>query len=194
MPDELKKFLQHELDELKENKVRVIALGVCFVAVLFVWLNDDSSKEKEIKLDEPTTTADAPPVTKDFPTVSLPVEKSADGVTLVLGANADPIFIGDPFMEKEKPAPPPKVVTPPVVIQPPPTPLPKIPEQTKPQPKEKIILTGTAISGEKKTAMFLRGKETLFLSIGDEIYGKKILDISPDSVTFTDGERLIIRN
>ena len=198
MPDELKKILQHELDELKENKVRAIALGVCFAALLFYWLIDDSSSEKEIKLNEPPITADAQPVTKDFPVVSLP-EKSADGVTPILGANPDPIFIGDPFAEKEKPAPPPKVVTPPETPPSMTQSLPKIPEQfktpeqPKPQKKEKIVLTGTAISGANKTAMFLRGKETLFLTIADEIDGKKISDISPDSVTFADGESIFIQ-
>ena len=70
---------------------------------------------------------------------------------------------------------------PPIVIQPPP----QLVEQ--PKPKEKIILTGTAISGESKTAMFLRGKETLFLTIGDEIGGRKISDITRDAVIFADG-------
>ena len=192
MSDKLKEILQHELEELKQNKIRAIALGVCFIVLLIFWLTDDSSDGEEINLNEPSN-AEKPPATKDLPVVSLPVEKSADGVTLVMGANADPLFIGDPFAGNEKPKPPPKVVTPPVppiVIQPPP----QIPEQPKPQPQEEIILTGTAISGANKIAMFLRGKETLFLTIGEEIGGKKISDITPDFVTFADGEVLTIRN
>jgi|GEM_PF-2258549 len=190
MSDKLKEILQHELDELKQNKIRAIALGVCFIVLLIFWLTDDSSDGEEIVLNEPTI-AEKPPATKDLPVVSLPVEKSADGVTLVMGANADPLLIGDPFAGKEKPKPPPKVVTPPVpsiVIQPP-----QIPEQPKPQPQEEIILTGTAISGTNKTAMFLRDKKTIFLTIGEEIGGKKILDITPDFVTFEDGERVFIQ-
>ena len=190
MPDKLKEILQHELDELKQNKIRAIALGVCFIVLLIFWLTDDSSDGEEINLNE-TTIAEAPPATKDLPVKILPVEKSADGVTLVMGANADPLFIGDPFAGNEKPKPPPKVVTPPVppiVIQPP-----QIPEQPKPQPQEEIILTGTAISGTNKTAMFLRDKKTIFLTIGEEIGGKKILDITPDFVTFEDGERVFIQ-
>ena len=190
MSDELKKILQRELDELKQNKIRAIALGVCFVVLLFFWASEDSSDGEEINLNEPTTTVDAPPVTKDLPTQNLSVEKSPDGVTLVLGANADTLFVGDPFAGAEKPKPPPPkpVVAPPppIILQPPPT---KIPEL----PKEKILLTGTAISGMNKTAMFLRGKETLFLTIGDEIGGKKIFDITPDFVTFEDGERIFIQ-
>lgn len=182
MPDELKKILQHELEELKQNKVRAIALGVCFVVLLVFWISDGSGGE-EINLAEETP----PPVTKDLPAVNLPEKKSPDGVTLVLGANAEKLFIGDPFEEKEKPKPPPKTVEfPPIVIQPPP--------QEKPvEPEEKIILTGTAISGANKLAMFLRGKETVFLTIGEEIGGKKIFDISPDFVTFEGGEKVFIQ-
>ena len=195
MLDELKKFLQRELDEIKQNKFRAIGIAACFIVALIFWIVDDSSGGEEIILDEPTPIADAPPATKDFPVVSLPEEKSPEGVTLVLGANADPIFIGDPFVGAEKPKPlpqpPPKITmppAPPIVIQPPP----KISEPPKPQ--EKFILTGTAISGTNKIAMFLRGKETLFLTIGEEIGGKKISDITPDFVTFADGEVLTIRN
>ena len=192
MPDEFKKFLERELDELKKNKVRAAALGVCFVVVLILWLIDDNSGGEEINLNEPTKIVEnKPPATKDLPVVNLPAEKSVDGVTLVLGANADPLFIGDPFAGEEKTKPPKVSTPPPIVIQPPPATPPKIPEQPKPQ--EKIILTGTAISGANKTAMFLRGKETLFLTVGEEIGGKKISDITPDFVAFEDGERVFIQ-
>lgn len=187
MSDELKKILQRELDELKQNKIRAIALGACFVVLLFFWASEDSPAGEEINLNEPPTTADAPPVTKDLPVKNLSVEKSPDGVTLVLGANADTLSVGDPFAGAEKPKPPPPkpvVAPPPIILQPP-----KIPEL----PKEKILLTGTAISSANKLAMFLRGKETLFLSIGDEIGGKKIFDITPDFVSFEDGERIFIQ-
>ncbi|MBR6712767.1 MAG: hypothetical protein IKI76_07225 [Selenomonadaceae bacterium] len=180
----LKDFLRHELDELKQNKVRAIALGVCFAVLLIFWATDDSSGGEEIILE------DEPPLTKDLPVKVLPVEKSPDGVTLVLGANADELFIGDPFAGEERPKPPSKINPPPLVtsalIQPPPV------AQTK-QPKERIILTGTAISGEVKTAMFLRDKETLFLTVGEEIGGKKISDISAEFVTFEDGQRVYLQ-
>ena len=183
MSDELKKILQRELDELKQNKIRVAALVACLVVLIIFWANEDSGGEEII------LTEDKPPVTKDLPIKNLPVEKSPDGVTLVLGANADKLFVGDPFAGVEKPKPPPKVVTPPVpqiVIQPP-------QPVEAPKPQENFILTGTALSGDSETAMFLRGKETVFLTIGEEIGGKKILDISPDFVTFEDGERVFIQ-
>ena len=182
MSDELKKILQRELEELKQNKIRAVALGVCFIVLLIFWISDDASDGEEIVLNETP-----PPVTKDLPVKILPVEKSPDGVTKVLGANADKLFIVDPFAGKEKPLPPPKIeFPPPVVIQPP-------PQEKISEPAEKIILTGTAISGANKTAMFLRGKETLFLTIGEEIGGKKIFDISPDFVTFENGEKVFIQ-
>lgn len=178
--DELKKLLSHELDELKENKIRAGALGVCFAVLLIFWVADDNSDGEEIVLDE------SPPLTKDLPVKQLPVTKSPDGVTLVLGANANALFIGDPFAFEEKPKaqppqPLPKIPEPPVVIQPPPEP------KAEP-PKEPITLTGTAISGNSKTAMFLRGKETLFLTVGEEIDGRRIVDITPEFVTFASGE------
>lgn len=184
MSDELKKILQNELDELKQNKIRAIALGVCFVALLIFWIINDSFSGEEIILTE------EPPVTKDFPVTILPVDKSLDGVTIVIGANADELFIGDPFegVEKPKPPPPPpKIpeVVPQIVIQTPPP-----PPQKPAEPQEKIILTGTAISGSNKTAMFLRGEETLFKTVGEEIGGKIISDITAEFVTFKSGESL----
>lgn len=184
--DELKKLLSHELDELKANKISAVALGVCLAVLLIFWATDDTYDGEEISLDEP------PPLTKDLPVKPLPVTKSPDGVTIVLGANADALFIGDPFAFEEKPQPPP-----------PPPPLPKIPEpsvviQPTPEPraeppKESITLTGTAISGNNKTAMFLRGKETLFLTVGEELDGRRIVDITPEFVTFADGERVYLQ-
>ena len=106
--------MQNELDELKQNKIRAIALVVLLAFLLILWITDDSSDGEEIILTE------EPPVTKDFPVTILPVEKSLDGVTIVIGANADELFIGDPFegVEKPKPPPPPKIpeVVPQIVI------------------------------------------------------------------------------
>ena len=176
MPDELKRILARELDELKQNKIRVGALIACLFVLLIFWAVDDSSDDEEIILTE------EPPVTKDLPVKVLP-------------APANALFIGDPFaVEEEKiPAPPPE---PPPKI--PAAPVPIIPIQPPPQapieqPQEKFVLIGTAISGANKTAMFLRGSETLFLTIGEEIGGRKISDITPDFVTFEDGGRVFFQ-
>jgi len=191
MLDELKKFLSRELDELKQNKIRAIALVACLIVAIIFWTIDDSSGGEEIVLTE------KPPVTKDLPVKVLPVEKSPDGVTIVLGANADALLIADPFAGEEKTQPPPKPQSPPhkpplpaipspVVIQPP------EPPQIE-QPREQFILTGTAISGNNKVAMFLRGNETLFKTIGDELDGRRIVDITPDFVTLDNNERIYLQ-
>lgn len=181
MSDELKRFLSNELEELKQNKIRVAAIGVCLVVLIGVWLTDDTSRGEEIDLS--SATVDKPPATKDLPAKPLPVPVAVEDVTPVLGANADVLVIADPFAGAEKPKPPPKPVEP-VTFQPPPI----IPQP----PQEKVTLTGTAL-GINKTAMFLRGKQTIFLTIGDEINGRQIVDITADFVAFDDGSRLFVQ-
>lgn len=197
MNDELKEklmeFLRRDLDELRKHKYRTIAMAVVvLVGLIYSWKPEGTNVE-EIDL------SDTPPVTKDLPVQKLPdkkipaqISETIDGVKIVLGANSEQLFIGDPFagVEKPKPPPPPKV-------EPQKTELPKIPPPSqipqpppKVEPKEKIILTGTAISGDNKTAMFLRGKQTEFLTVGEEIGGRIISDITPEFVTFTDGGRV----
>ena len=195
MDDELKakimEYLRRDLDELKQNKVRVIALGVCLLLLIFVWLSDDGGNVEEIDL------SDATPVTKDLPVQKLPAKvpekmpEALDGVKIVIGANVDELFINDPFAAppKPKPEPPKKIELPP--IPPPAQPIQQPPPKV--EPKEKLTLTGTAISGDNKTAMFLRGKQTVFLTVGDEIDGRIISEITPDSVTFADGLRIYIQ-
>ena len=191
MPDELKEILRRELEELKQNKIRVGALAACAIVLLIVAITEDGSDGEEIILDEP------PPVTEDLPTKIISVPPSPDGVKIVLGATADRIFIGDPFETEEeiKFVPPPQPATqpaPPLPIIPAPS-IPLPPPESKPEPQEQIILLGTAISGENKTAMFLRGNETLFKTIGEEIGGRTISDITPDFVAFTDGRRIYLQ-
>lgn len=187
MPDEFREILRRELDELKQNKIRVIALGVCFIILLVFWITDDGANEEEILITESPSAS----VTKDLPVKNLPVAKTLEGVKVVLGANADGLFISDPFAGEEKPKPAPVTLPPPPLPKIPAAPTPPIVIQPPTQPPtEKIILMGTAISGANKTAMFLRGNETLFLTIGEEIGGLKISDITPDFVTFEDGKRI----
>lgn len=179
MSDELKKFLAHELDELKRNKVRAIALGVCAAVLMVFWANDDTSNENINLTEQPTTQ----PVTRDLPVKQLPAPKNLDGVVPIVGATADALIVADPFAGAVKPKPLPKKIPPPSIpIEPP-----------QLQPREKILLTGTAISGARKTAMFLRGKETLFLTVGDEVNGRRIVDIGADFVTFSDGTRVYLQ-
>ena len=184
MSDEFKKWLSRELEEIKRDKFRIIALVIFVIVAVVFWLADYMSRGEELALNEPTISA--PPATKDLPVKNLPAVQSVDGVTIVLGADAKPLLIADPFAGAEKPKPVTKTVAPPpILLQPPPE---------IPKPQKSIVLTGTAISGENKTAMFLRGKETIFLTVGDEIDGRKISDITSDFVQFADGSILTIKN
>ena len=184
MSDELKKRLRRELDEIRRNKIRIVALGVCVVIAAIMWLINNSSRGEEIALNEPTPA----PATSDLPVKPLPAVKSVDGVTTVLGADASPLIVVDPFAGAQKPKPAPKIAAPNLPTIPNPQP------QPTPKPQESIALTGTALSGSSKVAMFLRGKETLFLTIGDELGGRKISDITADAVIFADGSIIIIEH
>ena len=190
LKDKLAEWFRRDLDELKQNKIRVIAVVVCLVMLIAFKLTDDGSDVEKIDLD-------APPATKDLPVQQLPAKispmpEAPDGLKIVLGATNDEIFVGDPFAVPPKPkveppkVEPPKVELPQIQLQPIQPPQPSA-------PKEKIVLTGTAISGTNKTAMFLRDKKNVFLYVGDEIGGRIIADITPDFVIFTDGKRLYLQ-
>lgn len=189
MSDELKKILRREFDELSRNKIRATALVACAAMLAIFWLSDEPAPAEKISLDEPPVKA---PATKDLPAKNFPPQKIFDGVKIVAGATADPLTIANPFAA-EKTSP--KKISPPKISPPP-----KIPQEgslNAPQgeipPREKILLTGTAISGAKKTAMFLRGKETIFRTVGDELDGRKIVDITADFVALSDGTRIYLQ-
>ena len=192
LKDKLAEWFRRDFDELKKDKVRVIATVVFLVILVAFKLTDDDPDVEEIDLD-------SPPLTKDLPVQKLPAKvpaqkpESLDGVKIVLGANSEPLYVGDPFAAPPKPKPAPKVEPPPKIELPPiPSPQIQLPPQPS-APKEKIVLTGTAISATNKTAMFLRDKKTEFLTVGEEIGGRIISDITPEFVTFKDGTRLYLQ-
>ena len=192
LKDKLAEWFRRDFDELKKDKVRVIAVAVFLVILVAFKLTDDGPDVEEIDLD-------SPPLTKDLPVQKLPAKvpaqkpESLDGVKIVLGANSEPLYVGDPFAAPPKPKPAPKVEPPPKIELPPiPSPQIQLPPQPS-APKEKIVLTGTAISATNKTAMFLRDKKTEFLTVGEEIGGRIISDITPEFVTFKDGTRLYLQ-
>lgn len=183
MSDELKKFLNDEIQELKRNKIRTAAIGVCLIFLIGIWIADYISSSEEIDLsDSADSTVKSPPDTKDMPKKPLPVPITVDGVTPVLGAVADPLIIADPFAGQENFKPSQKIIEPVTIQQ----------SQIPQPPQEKITLTGVAL-GVNKTAMFKRDNETIFLTIGDELNGRKIVDITADFVTFADGSRLFVQ-
>ena len=200
----MKKFFESQLEEIRENKIRFGLLVIALV-VTIIFAVADSLGGEEIEL-EPKQVAQVEKNSSTVEKISVPQKNSSasDNVTVVIGANSEEIFVADPFKnpvppKKEKPVEVPAQIEkvepvekklPPAVeerIVPP-------AEVDAPKPPEvKFILRGVAL-GEVKTAFIekvVSGKvETLFLSVGDSVGGKKILDITEDFVILEGNERL----
>ena len=196
----MEKFFKSQLEEIQKNKIRFGLLVAAFVATI-IFAVVDSSGGEEIEL-EPKQVAQVEEK------ISVPQKNSSasGNVTVVIGANSNEVYVADPF---KNPAPPKqevptatseipaqveKISEPPAVeevaVPPAEVPAPNPPE-------EKIILRGVAL-GEIKTALIekvVSGKiETLFLKIGDNVNGKKILDITNDFVILENDEKLELAN
>ena len=202
MSDKLKNFWQKDLNELKENPLRFGGLLICFIAAVILFFSDDGGGE-HINIAEnpaPVENVETPAtVANDTKVIAVKNVKnsSADkNITVVLGANSEILYVHDPFQvpQKEKIETPPPAEIPtvdPVIIPP--------VAQEVPKLSTKFILRGTAIVGYKKSALIQiisndkkSDAENLILEIGDTLGGKKIIDISQDSLTFDDGEILFI--
>ena len=223
----MKDFLKEQLDEIRENKLRFgILIFALFAAIIFA-VTDSFERGEEINLESQKISqaditknrADLSPAQSES-AVNLPAKNvtanenvyaSSGNIKAVIGANADEIYIYDPF-KNPTPAPkvkaeePPKVevpvkaeaktlppVEPVIIIQP----APEVPVPPK-VPEVKFILQGVAL-GENKVAMVQKISENkilemLFLKIGDELNGKKIADIAEDFLTFDDGNRMYFEN
>ena len=231
----MKDFLKAQLDEIRENKLRFGLLVVALFAAIIFAVTDSFERGEEIDLAAPqkisqadttNTRADLVPAQSDsakklpaenpvaasdeFTTTSKNLKAANGNIKAVIGANADEIYIYDPFKNPnpapEKKVDPPKVevpvkaeektskpVEPVIVIQP----APEVPATPKP-PEVKFVLHGTAL-GENKVALVQKiseGKvlEILFLKIGDKLNGKKIADIAEKFLTFDDGSSMYFEN
>lgn len=210
----MKDFLKAQLDEIQENKLRFgILILVLFAAIIFA-VTDSFEQGEEINLEPQKISQVETVPNQSEAATNLPaknVTATNGNVKAVIGANADEIYIYDPF-KNPNPAPkvkaeePPKVevpvkadekpsppVAPVIVIKP----APEVPASPKP-PEVKFVLQGVAL-GENKVAMVQKiseGKvlEMLFLKIGDKLNGKKISDIAEDFLTFDDGNRMYFEN
>ena len=189
--DELKKIWQNDLKEIRENKIRFAGLCISFIIAAGLLLTDDSGGE-EIILTEtpPSEVVETSDTNKNIVTIKRAENSNVnENIKIVIGANSDDLFVGDPFKVpmKEKIEKPPEL--PPVIISPPVA-----------QVKTKFILRGIAIVGANKSAIVQKiidndkkaGEENLILGLGDNINGKKIVDIATDSVILEDGEILNI--
>ncbi|MBQ7197976.1 MAG: hypothetical protein IJS29_01810 [Selenomonadaceae bacterium] len=198
----MKDFLKSQLEEIRENKLRFGLLIICLVVAIIYAFADSFDSGEEINLDAPQKVAQVESPAKNISSTSEKVTVTSDKVKAVIGANADDVFIYDPFknpapakvdepvkvdevdakVEKTLPPAEPAIVTPPAVEVPTP-------------PEDNFILRGTALANNK-TAMVEKisnGKsETLFLQIGEKINGKAIVDIAQDFITLDDGNILYI--
>ncbi|MBQ9488128.1 MAG: hypothetical protein IJU91_10105 [Selenomonadaceae bacterium] len=211
--------MKAQLEEVRENKFRFGLLAVALLAAIIFAVTDSFERGEEIDLAAPQKISQADNTntravqTQVDSVESLPAETvtaTSGNVKAVIGANADEIYIYDPFKNPnpapEKKVDPPKVevsakaeekiskpVEPVIVIQP----APEVDQTPKP-PEVKFVLHGTAL-GENKVALVQKiseGKvlEMLFLKIGDKLNGKKIADIAENFLTFDDGNRMYFEN
>lgn len=190
----MKDFLKSQLDEIRQNKLRIGLLTVIFLGTIIFAAVDFESGE-EIKLDEPKKNL---PATENLPAKNIPV--TSEKVKAVIGADVEEVYIHDPFYN---PAPPAKKVEVPVKVEekvlPPVEPV-IVPQPVKEEPKppeEKFILKATAL-GETKTALIEKivedKVETLFLTIGDKIGDKTISEIENNFIKFDDDSTMMIEN
>ena len=207
----IKDFYYRELNEIREHKTRLGAIMTSLVASLMIFTF--TSNEEDAKITSDTETPKAVVKTdnkaKNNETNSkltriAGLEKASEGVELI---NPFKVDVKESQVAESKSENKP-VMNAPAFNPPKPTAPIKADE-----PFEKIILTlkGTAISGDKKMAIIQRStvdknnsknsktskdnskQESFILSLGDEVDGRKIIDIDKFSVTFDDGYRLYIQ-
>ena len=182
---------QENLREIRENKVRFAAICILFAVAVILFLADDGGEdiiltENPVPVENVETAGNVDATAKIVTVKNSPVSNANENIKIVLGANSDGLFVRDPF----KVPPKEKEITPPVIVQ---------PVAQVQNPKEKFILRGTAIIGANKTALIQKidgdkksSEENFILGIGDNLNGKKIIDIAADSVFLDDGEILYL--
>lgn len=218
LKDFFRVFWQNELEEIKKNKIRVVALIIFSLAATFFMLSDeeeqqiileDNPKIEQVEKNEKVSSSKNVITVRKDNSESEPESKEKN-ISVVIGANSDELYIGDPFaieeevevaMKKEVTEIP---ATPPQLPQ-----LPQIPDQLPPIPlqipvlpeissasAEDFILTGTAIGVNKnaivKKISTIQGKtqeEEIIVEIGDYVQGRQIVDITDESLIFKDNEK-----
>lgn len=187
------KLFSEELNEIKEHKIRVGLLSLSlFISIIFLITNleeevnaIESPKQIEKPVEEKRTTVKNE--TKSIKIAGL--EKSIKDVELQNPFKSDLI---KEVKEEEKQQ---SQIQEKVISQP------RIEDKTQ----TILILKGTAISGDKKMAIIKCGIlksnsedknqiDTLTVKVGDEVAGRKIIDIDKKFVAFDNGERLYLNN
>ena len=179
------KFFKQEIEEIRQNKVRVIGLVLCFVfAIVFLIWNYFDTGEEIILTEKPSDEE------KNISVQKVPEQN----ITAVIGANSDVLFVKNPFHSKKEILEEEKEVEKSELTEKISEPVEDIKISTPVD--EKFVLSGTAITSEEKTALVQHTKnsvsENLFLSVGDTVGNKKIIDIEEDFILLEDGEKLYL--
>ena len=181
--DSVKSFIQAQLDEIRENKLRFGLIVTCLVVAIIFSVADFESGE-EINLNATEKTIENLPKTEN-------ISVMPENVKEVIGANSDAVFIQNPFEipaqideVEEPPKVEEKILIPPPVIE-----IPKLPEV-------KFVLKGVAGIGDDKTALVIKISESKsepqFLKVGEKIGNKIIIEIADDFLTLEDGEKIFM--
>ena len=213
--DKIKNFFENERAEIEKHKFRLVFSFLLLLAtIIFVFTNFDDNEEEELNLNETPSIEEKTAVEKNLPTEKQPEVKkvSEENIVPVIGANSEILFVRDPFklseseIETEKTAEEKKVEQPtveekvstvsaPSVIFSPP----ELTKKSSPPSEETefFALSGTAIGENQKTALvkhFKKDKftETLMLTVGDTLNGKKIIEITEDFLQLDGGEKIYL--
>ena len=208
----LQEFYHKELNEIKQHKTRfgILAASLVFSLMVFAFTNGEEEIKEAVEIEPPKAVAnDDKPLSKSETNSKLTriagLEKASEDVELVnpfkVDVNESPV--NEPKTENKLPT-----ITPAFN---PPTQLPKSIESKEPAEKVVLILKGTAISGDKKMAIIQRGisnktdskdsqisndkakMESFLLNLGDEIDGRRIIEINRNFIVFDNNEYLYLQ-
>lgn len=241
LKQKLQEFWQNELEEIRQNKIRVFALIFSFFIAVALMFSEDSGEKIDVSHSEKVEESaeitskkniddDKNPNKKVISVKKAENKNDGEKIVAVIGANSEELYVGDPFQSsEEKPASVKQEVSknenipqqipiippqaPKISVQSselPPIPdmsadLPPIPSVTPVKlaenitPATEFVLTGTAINSDKKVAVVKKisasqGKnereENMLLVVGDVLDGRKIVNITEDSIIFDDGNNI----
>lgn len=209
---QLNKFLDRELREIRENKKRIVTLFACVLFAIGIFVFANSGEKADNNSNEAVPKADATKLndksnsdkkTESKLTAIKGLERAAANVELINPFKVD--IQNSTTAADNKPVEAAKVPpTPNIALITPPS-QPAQTENTESKEKIILILKGTAISGDKKIAIIQRGIvknekskengkiESKIIHLGDEIDGRKVIDIDKNFIAFDDGERLFLQ-
>ena len=211
--DFFKNFLEREREEIEKHKVRIGLIIFLAVAAIIFSFSDFGDNTENISVEtsqvEENNSAEKISDTEKatHKKISTVQKVTDENIISVVGANAETLFVKDPFqvaeveeiekvekaveVEEEKNIPATERFYPQAVTT----------QQTAPQKnsavEEKFVLSGTAIGDTQRTALVQHYKGnkiegTLFLQVGDRLKGKKVVEITEDAVILEGGEKISV--